>query len=64
MKRILPPFHHVLDSSGPVKELIEMSFEQMATQWLGVLLAAEKAAQIQLGNLGSRQVEAFAQFDV
>ena len=36
----------------------------MAPQKLGVLLAAEKAAQIQVGNLDGSFVEAFVQFDV
>ena len=64
MQWILPPFHHVLDQIGPVKEFIEMGFEQMAPHRLQKLLAAEKAAQIDIGNLGGGFVEALAQLDV
>ena len=62
MRRILPAFRHGRHRGSPVEGLVEIALDLMAAQRLGALLPAEKAAQVEVGNLSGGFVKALSQF--
>jgi len=60
----VPAFGHARYLRGPMEDLVQVGFKAVAAQYLRPLLAAEKAAQVEVGNLGGGLLEAFAQLDL